>query len=129
MLAKRRREIWELCKQITRKRYVREDGSWECYTCGSIIDEPKKAQTGHCINSDFGGLILRYDLRNLRIQDYYCNINLGSNGAVYLQNLINEIGQREVDELFVLLGYKDNKFTHQEEIDYLEKLIDEYKKY
>ena len=82
------------------------DGSWSCYTCGKRIDLPKKAHTGHCINAHFGGLRLRYDLRNLRIQDHYCNINLGSNGAVYLQKLRDEIGDEEVDSLFNLLAMK-----------------------
>ena len=105
-LTQLKKQLWELCKQITRKRYVKEDGTWNCYTCGKLIDVPSKAQSGHCINSHFGGIRLRYDLRNLRIQDYYCNINLGSNGAVYLMKLRDEIGDEEVDSMFSLLAMK-----------------------
>ena len=102
-----------MCKQITRKRYIKPDGTWDCYTCGKKIDLPKKAHTGHCINSHFGGLRLRFDLRNLRIQDHYCNINLGSNGAVYLMKLRKEIGDAEVDALFALLDKKGEKVDNE----------------
>lgn len=86
---------------------------------------PKKAHTGHCINSHFGGLRLRYDLRNLRVQDHYCNINLGSNGAVYLMKLRDEIGDEEVDALFTLLAMKNMKVENERE--FIENLITSYR--
>lgn len=96
------KKLWELCKAITRARYVNKDGTWNCFTCGSRIDEPSKAQTGHFIHSSIGGIELRYNLDNLRIQDYRCNINLGGNGSAYYLNLLNEIGQERIDALFKL---------------------------
>lgn len=95
-----KKKLWELCKQITRKRYQNKDGTWNCYTCGRLIDEPFKAQTGHFIASSICGFGLRYDLRNLRIQDYFCNINLGGNGATYYKKMVEEVGQKAVDTLF-----------------------------
>jgi len=37
--------IWEECKRIVRAKYQKEDGTWDCFTCGRRIDEPSKAQT------------------------------------------------------------------------------------
>lgn len=124
-LARRKKVLWELCKQITRARYIKEDGTWECYTCGSRIDVPKKAQTGHCINAAFGGIRLRFDLRNLRVQDHYCNINLGSNGAVYLMKLRDEIGDEEVYDMFNILAMKKTKL--EDERAFIEDLIIKYR--
>lgn len=101
---KLREELWTLCKEITRLRYQREDGLWVCYTCDRLIDEKGKAQTGHGIPSSTGGASLRYHLDNLRIQDYYCNINLGGNGGEFYRRLVLEIGQEEVNELYKLKG-------------------------
>lgn len=95
-------ELWELCKQITRKKYQNQNGTWHCFTCGKLIDLPAKAQTGHGIPSSVGGILLRYHLNNLRIQDYFCNINLGGNGGEYYKRLVLEIGQEKVDELYAL---------------------------
>lgn len=99
-IQKLKEKLWELCKQITRKTYQRDDGTWRCYTCDRVIDSPAKAQTGHFIPSGTGGAYLRYDLRNLRVQDYYCNINLGGNGAEYYKRMVAEVGQEAVDKLF-----------------------------
>lgn len=57
------------------------------------------------------------------MQDHYCNINLGSNGAVYLQKLRDEIGDEEVDSMFSLLAMKDLPI---DELPFIEKLISEY---
>ena len=116
-------KLWELCKQITRKRYKNKDGTWNCFTCGRLIDGPAKAQTGHCIPSSACGAFLRYDLRNLRIQDYYCNINLGGNGSAFYKNLVEENGQEYVDELF----RDKQKIIKADEIFYQNK-INEYEK-
>lgn len=99
-LKKLQDKLWELCKQIVRVRYQRKDGLWNCYTCDRLIDEPAKAQTAHFIPSGACGAYLRYDLRNLRICCYHCNINLGGNGAEYYRRMVKEIGQEEVDQIF-----------------------------
>lgn len=92
--------LWEECKRIIRARYIKHDGTWNCFTCGRLIDEPAKAQTGHFIPSSICGAYLRYDLRNLRIQCYGCNINAGGNQAYYYRNLVQENGQEYVDAIF-----------------------------
>jgi len=115
-------ELWELCKQIVRKRYIQKDGTYECYTCSRRIDTPSKAHTGHCVPSAVGGALLRYDLRNLRVQDYYCNINLGGNGAIYVMKLRKELGAAEIDRMLAL----KNKSVKADVIFYM-RLIEEYK--
>lgn len=96
--------LWELCKQIVRARYRLKDGTWHCYTCGRVIDEPAKAQTGHCIPSAVGGALLRYHLDNLRVQCYACNINYGGQGAIFVRHLTDELGEKRVDAMFALQG-------------------------
>lgn len=103
-VGKLRKTLWELCKQITRAKYRNKDGTFNCFTCGRLIDNDSKAQTGHLIPSSVGGASLRHHLDNLRIQDYFCNINAGGNGAIYYRNLCTEIGQERVDALFALKG-------------------------
>lgn len=114
--------LWEHCKRIVRARYVNKDGTWNCYTCGRPILEPNNAHTGHFIPSGACGAFLRYDLRNLRIQDYYCNINLGGNGSSYYKHLVEEVGQEEVDQLF-----KDKNKTVKAS-DHILQLISDYEK-
>lgn len=92
--------LWDECKRLVRAKYQNKDGTWNCYTCNRLIDEPAKAQTGHFIPSGACGAFLRYDLRNLRIQCYFCNINCGGAGALYYKNLVAENGQEYVDQLF-----------------------------
>ena len=118
-----KKKLWELCKQIIRKKYQKKDGTWNCFTCGRLIDEPAKAQTGHFIPSGSCGAYLRYDLRNLRIQDYFCNINLGGNGSEFYRKMVEEVGQKEVDKLF----QDKNKVIKADIIFYANK-INEYQK-
>lgn len=115
-------ELWELCKKVVRSRYKNEDESWNCFTCGRRIDEARKAQTGHFIPSGGCGAYLRYDLRNLRIQCYNCNINLGGNGAEFYRRMILEVGKKETNQIF-----KDKqKIIKADELFYLQ-LINKYK--
>jgi hypothetical protein len=114
------KKLWEHCKRLTREKYRNKDGTWNCYTCDRLIDEPSKAQTGHFIPSSICGYYLRYDLRNLRIQCYNCNINAGGNGAEYYIRMVKENGQKYVDQLF-----KDKQKTIKA-YDYLLELLTKY---
>lgn len=96
---KLREELWNECKRIIRARYIRDDGMWNCYTCDKLIAEPAKAHTAHFIPSASCGAFLRYDLRNLRVCCYHCNINLGGNGTEYYPRLVKEMGQEHVDQI------------------------------
>lgn len=116
------KKLWVECRRIIRKKYQNEDGTWNCYTCDRLLDEPSKAQTGHFIPSGSCGAFLRADLRNLRIQCYHCNINLGGSGAEFYRRMVKEMGQKHVDQLF-----KDKQKTVKAYDHYL-KLLEDYGK-
>lgn len=118
---KLREELWNECKRIIRARYKRGEG-WFCFTCQRWIDEPAKAQTGHFLPSSTCGAFLRYDLRNLRIQCYNCNINQGGAGAEFYKNLLIECGQEYVDQLF-----KDKNVSIKADSWWYQGKINEYK--
>lgn len=73
-----------------------------CYTCQKGPLKGSNYQTGHFIPSSVGGGSLRYNLDNLRVQCYYCNINLGGNGSAFYNQLLNDKGQSYIDRLFQL---------------------------
>ena len=112
-------KLWELCKQITRLKYGNI-----CYTCGKTGLVGGGWQTGHFIPSSVGGAYLRYDLRNLRPQCYYCNINLGGNGSSFYKNLVERENQQYVDEIF-----KDKQKTIKADIIFFQDKIKEYEIY
>lgn len=85
-----KKKLWEECKRIIRQRYGNKDGTFTCYTCGAHLDTPSKAQTGHFIPSSVCSAAMRYDLDNLRVQCYRCNINLSGNWIEYEARLLRE---------------------------------------
>lgn len=93
---KAKERLWELCKDLTRARYGNV-----CFTCGKGGLSGASWHTGHFLPSSTCGAFLRYDLRNLRPQCYFCNINLGGNGAAFYQRLVETEGQAYVDQLFL----------------------------
>lgn len=97
-ISRYRNKLWELCKSHARNKI----NSDRCFTCDRIGLSGSNQQTGHFIPSACGGALLRYHPNNLRIQCFHCNINLGSNGSEYYRRLVRDIGQKEVDKLFVL---------------------------
>lgn len=111
-------KLWELCKQITRKKYGNT-----CYTCFKPNLTGSSWQTGHFLPSSIGGTSLRYDLRNLRPQCYRCNIDLSGNGAIFYKLLVEKEGQEYVDTIF----REKEKYTKADEIFYQTK-IEEYEK-
>lgn len=114
-LRKQQDRLWKLCKQITLNKYGNT-----CYTCSRTNLEGSNCQLGHFIPSGACGAFLRYDLRNLRIQCYHCNINLGGFGAEYYKRMVAEVGQKAVNKLF-----KD-KNNSVKATDHYAKLIKEY---
>lgn len=98
-ISKLKKELWELCKQITRKHYQLPNGTWSCYTTGILLDEPAKCHTGHFIAKSICSTELAYDLKNLRIQSYRANIHLSGDTLQFEDNLIRDHGREYVDEL------------------------------
>lgn len=85
------KRLWELCKQITRKRW-----GYNCFTCGVYVEFP---HTGHFITDATCSTELSYDLDNLRPQCYPCNIHKSGNWVAFKQRLENEYGRKWVDAL------------------------------
>jgi len=112
--------LWQECRRITKQKYIK-NGKHYCFTCDKEI-EKSNCQLGHFIPNSVGGALLRYNLDNLRLQCYYCNINCGGQGAIFYKNLLNEKGQSHIDELFRL------KNMTTKAIDEYNRLLEEYKK-
>jgi hypothetical protein len=93
-IAKVQRDLWELCKAITRLRYPNV-----CYTCGKTGLEGSNWHTGHMWPKAALSAYLKYDLRILRPQCYHCNINLGGNGAVFYANMVRDHGPKFMAQL------------------------------
>lgn len=68
------------------------------------------------------GAYLKYDLRILRPQCYFCNINCGGRGAEFIENMRRIEGDEYVDQIL-----KDKNVTVKAYDHYL-KLLEEYKK-
>jgi len=113
-------KLRELCKTIVRRRYANKDGSWTCYTCDRRIENPCDAHTAHFIPSGACGAFLRFDLRNLRICCYNCNVNLGGNGVEYYPRMVKEVGQAAVDQL-----KRDKNKTIKADVIWYQKQITE----
>lgn len=90
------RKIWEHCKRIIRAKYKNV-----CYTCGRAGLEGSNWHTGHLLAKASLGAYLKYDLRVLRPQCYNCNINLGGNGAIFIENMRAIEGNEYVDKILL----------------------------
>lgn len=95
-----KKKLWQLCKEIVRKCSIIDSGALRCYTCPKGPLEPKNAHTGHFIASSLCSTEMRYNLANLAIQCYNCNINKSGNTLQFRLNLIRDHGAEFVDELW-----------------------------
>lgn len=93
-----------------------------CFTSGLYV-EGSNCHCGHGTPSSVCGGRLRYHPKNLHVQSYHENVNLGGNGRKYYQNQIRKYGQETIDKLDQL----QNKFIKVDTIFYY-KLIDLYSK-
>lgn len=109
------RKLWELCKQIMRKKYGNT-----CYTCGQNALLGSNWQTGHMLAKASVGAYLKYDLRILRPQCATCNLFHGGRGADFYARMLKEIGEEKMAEL-----QRDRQVTVRAMDHYL-KLISEY---
>jgi hypothetical protein len=117
------RKIWEEIKRIIRARYLKRGCSetWTCYTCGRNC-RGVNCHTGHMLPKASLGAYLKYDLRLLRIQCYNCNINLGGNGAIFIEKMRKIEGDEYVDQIL-----KDRQKTVKA-YDFYVELLEKYKK-
>lgn len=125
----KQKSISQLHKVIWRK--IREDFRDKgniCYTCGKRC-EGSGRHIGHGISKAVLPLKYKYDKRNLKIQCYYCNINLGGNQHIFIAKLEKEKegleflkeACRNVDGVWYVKKETDLKFDSRQ---FLESLLD-----
>lgn len=115
-LAKAKAKLWKLCKQIIFQRHGND-----CYTCPSKNLQGSNCQLGHFISSSICSTELRYDLRNLRIQCFSCNIHKSGNWVEYEKHL-------KADGVDVEYLKRRNEETKGEQyrLDWYEEKIEHY---
>jgi hypothetical protein len=84
-VGKLKKKLWQLCRAIIIARYGNT-----CYTCGAAGLVGSNLHVGHFISSSVCSAEMRYDLANLRPQDYRCNIHLSGNWPAYEAHLIRD---------------------------------------
>lgn len=82
--------VWEEVRQKIRNKYLNQDGTWTCYTCGKIITEKSDAHTSHGKPKGALSIKYKYDHRNLKICCYNCNVNLGGCSDIFISKLEKE---------------------------------------
>ncbi len=92
--AKQQQKLWDLCKQIIRKKYPHT-----CYTCGATGLMGANLHTGHMWAKASLHALLKYDIRILRPQCYRCNMILGGMGAVFYEKMLKENGEKYMKDL------------------------------
>lgn len=74
--------------RIVRITAADEYGNCTCYTCNCLPKHWSLMQCGHFISRK--EMATRWDFRNVRVQDKYCNENLSGNLEVFRQKLEEE---------------------------------------
>ncbi|MEO5646598.1 MAG: recombination protein NinG [Candidatus Paceibacterota bacterium] len=111
-------KIWIECRRIIRARYPHD-----CYTCGAKDLVGANLHTGHFIAKKAVKNYLKYDLRILRPQCYFCNMKCGGQGALYYRNMVAREGQEYVDLIFADL---DKKIAPKDLYEFYTDLYNKY---
>lgn len=106
-ISKLQRQIWEHCKRIIRQKYGNK-----CFTCGAFPLVGSNWHTGHLLAKASLGAFLKYDCRLLRPQCYNCNINLGGNGAIFIENMRRIEGDEYVDKILADRAISVRAYEH-----------------
>ena len=116
----RKRLILDLdkyCSLIVRIQASDKFGVASCFTCGRRLPY-KMLDNGHFKSRQFVGT--RFDFDNMRPQCQNCNRFLKGNLSQYRERLVNEIGEKRVDDL-------DKKKANKLSTPELEELLKELK--
>jgi hypothetical protein len=84
-------------------------GYCECFTCGAKKHWTLQ-QCGHFVKR--ANTLVRFDFRNARVQDKYCNENLGGNLEVFAQKLNEE--QSGLAEQLIEISREPHKWGREE---------------
>ncbi len=111
---------WVLLAQGVFNKYIRErDKGQPCISCKN--PNPKKINAGHFWNAN-NHWIIRFDESIVHLQCEYCNNYLSGNENAYRINIVDKIGQAELDRLDSIRTQPAN-YT----IDEIKNLIEIYK--
>ena len=125
-LAKLKAKLWGLLAPAVKAAYPPR-----CYTCGRAPLTGTNHHAGHMFAKGRSHALSAFDPRNLRPQDWYCNINLGGNGAEFARRYIAMHGQAEFDEV-ARMSEIHHKWTApevQELIDRIKVGLETYQSY
>ncbi len=124
-LSKLKKKLWSLTSKYVRLKHADHRGFVSCVTCGHSAHYTA-LQCGHFIPKA-QGLGIYFDLRNLAVQCYRCNINLGGNGAEYYPYMLERYGQATIDELKRLsnMTIKFTQSDYEERIEAMEEMLKE----
>lgn len=98
-LTKIKKKYWDLFSLYIKKLYSYEEGKVKCYTCDADLTiGTSNCQGGHYYTKK-GYPALYFDLNNVRVQCYHCNINLSGNTVIFGERLLREVGEEVLNDL------------------------------
>ena len=116
-----RKKLDALVSQYVRRLYSDDNGEVTCYTCTKRAHY-KEMQCGHFVPRQY--LAARYDLRNLRVQCYACNMLYNSQPSTFAYKL--ELETRGIVAELNKLRYVITKdYPYAPEIERFTKLLSE----
>lgn len=121
-LSSLKKKFWKLLATS-----IRLNHPTKCFTC----DSEEGTQTGHMLPKGRSHALSAWHPGNLRPQGFYCNINLGGNGAEFAIRYSKAYGQSELERM-QRLSKTPHKWTPYELEIMIEKIkqgLDEYTKY
>lgn len=116
-VSKLKKDLWGLVSPLIRQR-----DKFTCITCGRT-GSGGQIHAGHFLPSGNCGALLRYHPKNIHAQCYFCNINLGGNGAIYYTKMVEKYGQAYVNKLIEI----KNQTTISADKEFYSILIEYYK--
>ena len=118
-----KKDLWKLVSYYQKLVYS-EDGFYvPCYTCDRSLEiGTGNCHGGHCL-SKAAYSTLYFDLRAIRPQCYYCNINLGGNEYEFNERLKLEIGEEDWQDMYDNRHQKvkRDRFWYMDQIPYFKK--------
>ena len=104
-LTRLKNDLLDLISLYNKIIYSDDNGNCTCYTCGAPMQVgTSNCQNGHCFPRGlYSGLA--FELDNMRLQCYRCNISLGGNYTEFQDRLKKEIGEEQFNRLY------DNRFA------------------
>lgn len=117
----------KLFQLFIRLRDGREDGTFQCISCGRILPF-ERSDCGYFINERHSAT--RYNEDNCHAQCRTCNFFKGGNTEEFRKALVRKYGEEKVQELERMKNdiSKISEADYQEMIDYYELKVEELKR-